>query len=177
MQHLLDRLSDIPALIVGRRWDVLAWNECLRTVLFDFESVPRDERNLIWFHFTNPAAHSLGNWEDTTREVLARFRLDYGRHADDPEFIDLVERLKSASPEFADWWPSQDVRPLSEGRVEFMHGAVCGDHVTLSIADNPCLRLILIIPHTVSLRKIEELMTHARPSSVSVRKARRTKST
>jgi hypothetical protein len=161
MQRLMQRMGNMPALIVGRRWDVLASNDALHAALFDFASLPPDERNLIWFHFTNPAAHNLANWEDTTREVLARFRVDYGRHAGESDFVELVERLKSVSPEFAEWWPSQDVRPLSEGRVELMRGTLLGDHITLSMAENPDLRLIVIIPDDDSLGKIEGLATRA----------------
>ena len=157
MQRLMRRMGSMPAFIVGRRWDVLASNDALHAAFFDFESVPPDERNLIWFHFTNPAARSLANWEDTSREVLARFRMDYGRHAGESDFVELVERLKSVSPEFAEWWPSQDVRPLSEGRVELMRGTLLGDHITLSMAENPDLRLIVIIPDDDSLGKIGEL--------------------
>jgi transcriptional regulator with XRE-family HTH domain len=170
MQRLIDQMGGTPAMVVGRRWDVLAWNDALRAVLFDFESVPADERNLIWFHFTNPAAHALHNWEAVTREVLARFRVDYGRHAGDSDFVELVEQLKAASPEFAEWWPSQDVSPLSEGRAELMNGTIFGDHITLSMAENPDLRLILIIPDAASMGKIEQLMTVARRSAVSARR-------
>jgi transcriptional regulator with XRE-family HTH domain len=170
MQRLMDQMGKIPAMIIGRRWDVLASNEALRAVLFDFESVPADERNLMGFHFTNPAAHALHNWEAVARESLARFRVDYGRHAGDSDFVELVERLKAASPEFAEWWPSQDVSPLSEGRAELMNGTIFGDHITLSMAENPDLRLILIIPDAASMAKIEQLMTVARRSPVSARR-------
>jgi hypothetical protein len=162
MQRLMDQMGKIPALIVGRRWDVLASNDALRAVYFDFESLPADERNLIWFHFTNLAARSLGNWEADTREVLARFRVDYGRHTGDSDFVELVERLKSVSPEFADWWPWQDVSPLSEGRAEFMHGTIFGDHITLSMAENPDLRLILIIPRFRFSKENRTANAHAR---------------
>jgi hypothetical protein len=167
MQRLMNQIGKIPAFIIGRRWDVLASNDALRAVFFDFESLPVDERNLIWFHFINPAARVIDNWEAVTREVLARFRVDYGRHAGEPDFVELVERLKAASREFAEWWPSQDVSPLSEGRVEFMHGTIFGDHITLSMAENPDLRLVLIIPDAASLRKIEQLMRLLRPSVVA----------
>lgn len=170
MDRLMNQMGKIPALIVGRRWDVLATNAALRAVFFDFESLPVEERNLIWFHFTNPAARIIDNWEATTREVLARFRVDYGRHAGDSDFIELVERLKAASAEFAEWWPSQEVSPLAEGRVEFMHGTIFGDHITLSMAQNPDLRLILIIPDTASLGKIDQLMRVSRPPAIAARR-------
>ncbi|HEY2486456.1 MAG TPA: helix-turn-helix domain-containing protein [Candidatus Binataceae bacterium] len=42
----------IPAVVIGRRWDVLACNRGARAFLFDFEQVPSNERNLLCLMFT-----------------------------------------------------------------------------------------------------------------------------
>jgi hypothetical protein len=170
MERLMEQMGTIPALILGRRWDVLASNQALRSVFFDFDILPPNERNIVWFFFAHPAARSLDNWEPRAREALARFRVDYGRYASDPDFIELVDRLKAASPEFAEWWPSQDVSPLGEGRSEFMHGSIFADYIILLMAENPDLRLILMIPDAASLGKIDKLLAVARPA-VAARKA------
>jgi hypothetical protein len=171
MKRLVEHLGTIPAFILGRRWDVLASNHALCALWFDFESLPPNERNMLWFLFAHPEARSRDDaWEARARTVLARFRVDYGRHAGDPDFIELVDRLKAASPQFAEWWPSQDVSPLSEGRSDFMHGSIFADHITLLMAENPDLKLILCLPDAVSLGKIEKLLAVARPAA-AVRKA------
>jgi transcriptional regulator with XRE-family HTH domain len=104
-QRMLDQLDSMPAFIRGRRQDVLAWNRAARAFFFDFEKVPLDERNLVWLFFTRPELRSLigEDWRERAQDVLARFRLDYGRHAGDADFLELVARLSSVSPEFARW--------------------------------------------------------------------------
>jgi transcriptional regulator with XRE-family HTH domain len=171
MERLMAQMGTIPAFILGRRWDVLASNQAFRALyLFDFDSLPPNERNILWFFFAHPAARSLDNWEARARGALARFRVDYGRHAGDPDFIELVDRLKAVSLEFAEWWPSQEVSPLSEGRSEFMHGSIFADHITLLMAENIDLKLTLVIPDSASLGKIDKLLAVARPA-VKARKA------
>jgi hypothetical protein len=80
---------------------------------------------------------------------MARFRGDHGRHVGDPAFVQLIDRLNAASPEFARWWLRHDVRPQSEGRKAYNHGMagqIHAEHLTFSMTDNPDLRLIIFTP-------------------------------
>lgn len=164
MQRLLDQMEGIAAFIMGPRWDVLAWNLAARAFFFDFESVPPAQRNLVWLVFINPAMRTLmADWPTRAQDVLARFRGDYGRHAGNAEFVELVERLKSRSPEFAQWWPRHDVRPQSEGRKPYRHtstGRMLAEHFTFSMTDNPELRLTVFAPvaEENSTRKFRRLV-------------------
>ncbi|HKV54238.1 MAG TPA: helix-turn-helix transcriptional regulator [Candidatus Binataceae bacterium] len=148
--RMLDQMEGFPAFVMGRRWDVLAWNIGARAFLADFAAVEPSERNLVWLIFTDPKLRSLLiDWRTRARDVLARFRADYGRHAGDAHFVQLVERLKSVSAEFAEWWPRHDVLPQSEGLKRYAHprvGRLELEHVTLSVSDNPELRLTLFAP-------------------------------
>jgi len=178
MLRLLDRI-DAPATIVGKRWDILASNHIYTASVFDFESVPQPERNMLWFFFANAVSRSLGQWEHYAHEVLARFRVDFGRHAGDPDFVELVERLERMSPEFAEWWPRQDLRPLVEGKYVWNHpqaGLITGTHITLAFGENPDLRLITIVPEAESLTKLQLIADQAAPSMpklTAVKKAAR----
>jgi MmyB-like transcription regulator ligand binding domain len=61
----------------------------------------------------------------------------------------LVERLKLISPEFAQWWPRHDILPLTERSVEYSHplaGRMLVDAITLSVGDNPEMRVIFFLP-------------------------------
>ena len=51
--------------------------ECSRTrLLFRFEKVSDDERNLVWLIFTRPEMRSLMiDWPVRAQEVRARFRV------------------------------------------------------------------------------------------------------
>src|ERR1700733_14686210 len=58
LQRMLDQTA-LPAFVLGRRLDVLAWNLSARALLLDFQRVSADERNLVWLYFTDRALRSL----------------------------------------------------------------------------------------------------------------------
>jgi transcriptional regulator with XRE-family HTH domain len=175
-QRMMDFNGGMPAFVIGRRWDVLAWNQVARAVYFDFEQVPTEERNLVWLMFTNSAMRSLTiDWPPRARDVLARFRTDYGRHVGDAYFLELVERLNAASPEFAEWWLRHDIKPLTEGKVQFQHplaGCMLFEHMAFSVVDNPELRVLVLLPlaEANSINKMRKIIAafgkSARPKLV-----------
>lgn len=174
IQRTLDRMTAVAAFIMGPRWDVLAWNLPARAFFFDFEAVPRAERNLVWLAFTNPALRSLlVDWPTRAQDIVARFRGDHGRHVGDPYFEQLISRLRSVSPEFTSWWPRHDVRPQSEGRKEYNHpkvGRILAEHLTFSITDNPELRMIVFTPIAAngSVEKFNQTLKSFSASTKSV---------
>ena len=154
IRRLLDKTDPIPAFVLGRRWDVLAWNRAALAFLLNFEQVPANHRNMLWLVFTNSVLRSLiVDWRTRAQDTLARFRADYGRHAGDAHFVQLVERLKSVSPEFAEWWPRHDILPMTEGRNDYDHplaGRMIVEHTTFSVVDNPELRLSVFLAAAAS---------------------------
>ena len=164
IRRIIDQMDPIPAIVIGRRWDVLAWNRGARAFFLDFEQVPTNERNMLWLLFTNPALRSLVvDWRERAQDTLARFRADYGRHAGDAHFVQLVERLMSVSPEFAQWWPRFDIQPMSEGRREYDHplgGRMIVEHATFLVGDNPELGLLVMNAAAASnsIAKMEKIV-------------------
>jgi transcriptional regulator with XRE-family HTH domain len=151
-QRMLDHNATMPAFVMGRRWDILAWNQAARAFFFDFEQVPADERNMVWLCFTSSALRSLMvDWPTRAQDALARFRADYGRHAGESYFVELIERLNSVCPEFAQWWPRHDILPLAEGCSQYRHplvGRIFAEHMMFSLADNPEVRVVVFLPAT-----------------------------
>jgi transcriptional regulator with XRE-family HTH domain len=154
IRRLLDKTDPIPAFVLGRRWDVLAWNRAALAFYLDFDRVLANERNLLWLIFTNSTLRSsIVDWRTRAQDTLARFRADYGRHAGDAHFVQLVERLKSMSPEFAQWWPRYDILPITEGRNDYDHplaGRMTVEHTSFLAVDNPELRLVVFLPAAAS---------------------------
>jgi hypothetical protein len=165
IERMLHELTAIPAMIVGRRWDVLAWNRAARAFFFDFEQVSAHQRNMLWLIFTSVELRSLiGDWPARAQDTLARFRADYGRHAGDTHFVQLVEQLKSVSPEFALWWPRHDIHPMSEGRRDYHHpvaGRMIVEHITFLVSDSPELRLLMLLPaaQSSSIAKMQKVIS------------------
>jgi len=167
-QRMLDQSDIMPSLVMGRRWDVLGWNRVVRAFFLDFEQVPPDERNMVWLLFTHPALRSLlVDWSTRAQDTLARFRADYGRHAGDSHFVQLVDRLNAVSPEFAQWWPRHDVLPMSEGCAQYNHplvGRMVVDYMTFSVLDNPELRVVTWLPDAGSMKKMRKVVAAFRAS-------------
>jgi transcriptional regulator with XRE-family HTH domain len=143
---LLDRLDPCPAYVTGRRWDVLASNRAARALWTDWLIRPPEDRNLLWWMFTDPEAREvMVDWSAEASALLGRFRAATARHPGDAGFTELLERLHVASPEVRDWWPQHTVTPMSSGTKRLRH-PVLGElelhHVVLQLADDPEQKLV-----------------------------------
>ncbi len=90
-------------------------------------------------------------WESDVRAMIARFRLEFGRHATEPSFVALVRDLSEARPEFARLWALQDVRGDGDGLKRFRHpvaGSIAFEHATFVVDEAPDLRLVVYTPAT-----------------------------
>jgi transcriptional regulator with XRE-family HTH domain len=171
LKQMLDQMDNLPAFILGPRWDVLGWNSGAGA-FFDFGSIPTTERNMVWLVFTDSTLRPLiVDWPTRARDILARFRVNYGRHAGDEHFVQLVERLKSVSAEFAQWWPRHDVLPVGEGLLAYNHplvGRLHLQHVNFSVMDDPELTLTIMAPARTndSRSKLQQIISHYESSRV-----------
>lgn len=59
VRQLLENLRDIPALVLSRFLDVLAWNDLATAVFKDFATVRRQERNFLRMLFLDPGLPRL----------------------------------------------------------------------------------------------------------------------
>jgi transcriptional regulator with XRE-family HTH domain len=125
VQHLLDALDRVPAMVVGRRMDVLAWNGLGAALGVDWGSLPPEQRNAARYMFLDEGARELyPDWEQGAREAVAYLRFAAGRYPDDSELAALVGELSVKSAEFRRWWPQHEVRAKSHGRKRLQHPIV-----------------------------------------------------
>ncbi|WP_112266807.1 helix-turn-helix transcriptional regulator [Lentzea terrae] len=111
LQQLLDGMPDVPAMVLHRRMDVLAWNRAAAALLTDFGALAPAERNLIRLTFLDPAFRALyGDWERSARECVAVLRMEAGRTPHDPALSALVGELSVRDADFRTWWASHQVR-------------------------------------------------------------------
>ncbi|MEJ2866057.1 helix-turn-helix transcriptional regulator [Actinomycetospora flava] len=120
--RLLDRMHDLPAMLVDARSTLLAWNPLLEALYGDLSAIPRDRRNMLWMRFgpRGGEGRALVVDEDGSRERLDRLsvaqaRGALGRFPDDPVLRGLVDELKRTSPIFAELWAQ---RPVEDRRVD-----------------------------------------------------------
>jgi len=131
LYRVLDLLSDTPALILGRRMDVLATNRMARALYTDFDALPHRERNMIRFMFLDEAARTLYvDWESAARSTVAGLHLYAGRRPDDTRLAELIGELSLHDKDFRRWWADHDVHRRTYGAKDYHHPVV-GD-LTLS---------------------------------------------
>jgi transcriptional regulator with XRE-family HTH domain len=125
LHQLLDALDGEPAMVLGRRTDVLAANRMAKALFTDFERFPGPERNYARWMFLDGEARSLFvDWETQARAAVENLRLDAGNDPTDRATADLVADLRSRSPEFARWWDEHRVYQRTHGSKHLRHPVV-----------------------------------------------------
>jgi transcriptional regulator with XRE-family HTH domain len=151
VEDLVQRLEPSPALVKGRRWDVLTANPAARELFGDWSG--GGEGNLVRWMFTSDRAREIYlEWEPEARAMLGRFRLAAARHPGDPLLAELIAGLTRDSPQVRDWWPAHDVTAIGgEGTKKLRHprlGPAEYAHVVLQVADHPDHVLVAYSPAT-----------------------------
>jgi transcriptional regulator with XRE-family HTH domain len=141
LYRVLETLVDTPALVIGRRTDVLAGNRLARALFTDFGALPHRERNMARFIFLDEAARELYvDWEASARGTVAALHLYAGRHPQDPRLAELIGELSLRDRDFRRWWADHDVLRRSHGTKRYHHpvvGDLTLDYEALTAADDP----------------------------------------
>ncbi|QFZ17805.1 helix-turn-helix transcriptional regulator [Saccharothrix syringae] len=151
-RELLRVLDDAPALVLGRRTDVLAWNALGHALLAghlapDGPGDPARRPNMSRLLFLDPHFRELyPDWRRKARAVVGNLRIAVGRHPGDRLLAELVGELTMRSPEFVALWADHRVTPCEAATHELRHpvvGALTVTQQTLSIARSPGQSLIV----------------------------------
>lgn len=129
-QPMLDQFDPNPALLVNRRFDVVAWNRGATVLYGDLARIDPERRNVLWLVFTSEQVRATADdWEAEAARTVAFFRAQVGAAVDEPAVARLVAELEAASPDFARIWSRRELaaRPTDRrtvhhpalGRVEF----------------------------------------------------------
>jgi transcriptional regulator with XRE-family HTH domain len=127
--QLLAALADVPAVVLGLRSDVLAWNR-LGHALFaghlDFGAASQAVcPNMARLVFLDPHTRELyADWQSKARAVVGNLRLVVGRHPDDAALHELVGQLSAKSTDFASMWADHRVKACATAVYEMRHPLV-----------------------------------------------------
>ncbi|MFI8961190.1 helix-turn-helix transcriptional regulator [Streptomyces sp. NPDC053493] len=125
LAHLLDAMEGVPAFVLGRRGDILAWNRMARALMGDFATWEPHERNMARMVFLDPNARDLYlDWECKATEVVSVLRLYAGMYPDDQELLSLVGELSVRSEEFRSLWAAHTVTDKGHGSKRLRHPLV-----------------------------------------------------
>ena len=109
--RLMQLLRTAPAILLGRRTDILAANDAARRVFTDFQALPARERNATrWVVLDKQARQLHGDeWETIVGEMVGMLRLDAGRHPNDARTAELIDELSASSSVFSRLWADRRV--------------------------------------------------------------------
>ncbi|MYS36751.1 helix-turn-helix protein [Streptomyces sp. KhCrAH-43] len=147
LRRVLDDLTSTPAIVMGRRMDVIAWNPLAAAMITDFGAVPEKHRNYVRILFTDPMMRRLyADWKSVARTAVAQLRMEAAKYPDDPRLTALVGELSVRDPDFRTWWAAHHVATLSVG-TKVLHHPVAGelslDWDTLSASTDPDQQLVV----------------------------------
>ncbi|MBV2151551.1 helix-turn-helix transcriptional regulator [Kitasatospora sp. SUK 42] len=153
--QLLEALHHLPALLLGRRNDVLAWNPLGHALLaghlpYEAPADPATRPSMSRMLFLDPHTRELErDWEHYARTHVGYLRLVAGRYGEDRALAELIGELTMKSQEFAAWWAGGNVRECTFGSRVLDHPVVGPVEVTYQVwlqPDRPDHRLELYTP-------------------------------
>ncbi|MFF5447691.1 helix-turn-helix transcriptional regulator [Streptomyces sp. NPDC012888] len=128
-----------PAVLLGRRGDVLGWNRAGHALLgegFAFEDPEDRERrpSVPRAFFLDPSAREFyRNWSELAEIHVGYLRLTAGRHPTDARLASLLGEIMMGSDAFAGLWAEGDVRDCTTAAMHLLHPAVGALSVTYQV--------------------------------------------
>lgn len=122
IRRMIEGFDSQPAFVLGPRMEVLAGNELAWALLADFPARDADDRNLLRWIMTDPAARDLYlDWETIATEMVGVLQLEASAHQRDPAIAALVGELATSSREFSSWWARPHPQGRTSGTKRFAH--------------------------------------------------------
>ncbi|MFD3942103.1 helix-turn-helix domain-containing protein [Streptomyces sp. NPDC058579] len=178
-RQLLEVMDDVPAIVLGRRSDVLAWNR-LGHALFaghldpDAPQSPGGRPNMARLVFLDPHTRELyADWPSKAKAVVGSLRLVAGQHPEDSALHALVGELGSKSAEFATMWADHRVKACTVAAYEMRHplvGTLTVVQQTLSRGTDPVV-VVATTETTSPSRTALALLAQATGPSTTARPA------
>lgn len=129
-RQLLGAFGDAPAIVLGRRSDVLAWNRTGHALFAGhldphIPDQPDQRPNTARLVFLDAHTRDLFvDWPKKARDVVGKLRLAAGQHPDDSRLATLIGELTMKSAEFAMMWSEHRVRKWDLATYRMHHPLV-----------------------------------------------------
>lgn len=129
-EQLLYAMGNVPAVLLGRFNDILAWNHVGHALLaghLNWEAPAYEETrpNQIRMLFLDEHTRELYvDWQKEAERAVASMRYVAAQFANDRSLAELVGELSMKSPEFAHLWAGHDVRLCTSGTKHLQHPVV-----------------------------------------------------
>lgn len=137
---LLDRMADLPALVLSAKSDVLAWNPLAAALFGDFSEVPPERRNIMWQRFLGGVLGRVvltpEQAENNAAACVGCLRAAQSKYPRDAGLIRLIAELRSGNEQFDELWRA--------GRSSALHATTKTiDHPTVGRLTLDCDTLVM----------------------------------
>ncbi|QYN25136.1 helix-turn-helix domain-containing protein [Amycolatopsis sp. DSM 110486] len=172
LQLVLDSLHHVPAIVLGRRMDVLAANRLANALYSDFGALPPRSRNMARLIFLDDTVRGLyTDWEGAARGVVATLHLYAGRYPHDPALAELIGELSLGDQDFRRWWADHDVFERTHGVKHYHHplvGELTLGYEAMTPVDDPeqTLGITTVEPGSPSEERLRLLASWTSPATV-----------
>lgn len=174
--QLLDALAAVPAIVLGRRTDVLAWNRLGHALFAGHLDIGLAEvarrPNMAQLVFLDPHTRDLyADWPSKAKAVVGNLRLMAGQHPDDATLHELIGQLSTKSTEFASMWADHSVKPCAVADYDMRHplvGPLTVTQQTLAAGTGPSIVVATAAhgsPSHMALSLLAQTMASNTPSS------------
>ncbi|MFJ9036868.1 helix-turn-helix transcriptional regulator [Streptomyces sp. NPDC102406] len=147
LARLVADLAPLPAMLMNHRYDILAWNDDMASLLLDFATLPPPQRNAMWLCLMHPRTRErYVDRERVVREGVAHLRAAWAAHPEDQALTDLITACLDRDEEFARRWAERDVKVNGRGRKTLRHpdaGTITVEFETLTPLQDPDQMLVI----------------------------------
>jgi transcriptional regulator with XRE-family HTH domain len=140
VQRVLDRLADVPVMVLDAAWTIVAANPLAHALLGSEPGV-----NIARAHFTGAPSRVHHTEKSFEAEVVADLHAAAGRFPDDERLHALIAELRGTSARFATLWEQRPVAERIADRKTVVHpeiGPITLDCDVLTVRDSE-LRIVV----------------------------------
>lgn len=164
VRQLLNLMSDVPTLVMGRRMEVLAWNAAAEAVLGMSAMTSTGHEVARPFFFDPCLRGRFMNWDAIAADIVGHLRLEAGQYPEDPLLASLVGELAMRSEPFRRLWAHGDVSRKVGGLTRFDHpdvGELQLHYGIQQITDQPFHWIVAYsyVPDSVTGERVQMLLS------------------
>lgn len=167
--ELLQSVGDAPAMVFGRRRDILAWNDIGHALFaghLDKHDVddPATRPNATELVFLDPHTRELYvDWAEKAAASVGHLRILAAQYPDDSRLLQLIGRLGVDSADFTRLWASNRIRTTTSAIYRMNHpliGRIDVNQQLLADAEVPGQTLVICsTPRGSSSREALQLLS------------------
>lgn len=127
LQRIVDRLADVPVVVLDAAWSVVAWNALGAALIGDPSELRGRERNVLWRHFTGAPSRFVRDADEDEAmdaEAVGDLHVALGRYPGDPDLRSLIADLRRVSERFAALWAQRPTATRTSSRKTIQHPEV-----------------------------------------------------